>query len=168
MEPGDIESEWRIFSASIADTVSLSCGRKVSVASRDGNPPNPVVIGSKSHCQGEEGVLLGHVALWNSLNSRQLPADQAGCCRERQKNKSGRSSGKPWKIGQPQKNSGKPSSAFGVGKQFSVNTIYSAAGDLLMSTGDIVGRNEYFEELLNPLHFKPDQRSFSTASHEFS
>ncbi|KAI3353538.1 hypothetical protein L3Q82_020068 [Scortum barcoo] len=37
------------------------------------------------------------------------------------------------------------------GKQYSANTVYSADGELLTSTGDIVGRwKEYFEDLLNP------------------
>ncbi|KAK3521248.1 hypothetical protein QTP70_001543 [Hemibagrus guttatus] len=37
------------------------------------------------------------------------------------------------------------------GRQLSVNTVYSGGGELLASTGDIVGRwKEYFEDLLNP------------------
>ncbi|KAI3360341.1 hypothetical protein L3Q82_014656 [Scortum barcoo] len=37
------------------------------------------------------------------------------------------------------------------GKQYSANTVYSAGGELLTSTGDIVGRwKKYFEDLLNP------------------
>ena len=37
------------------------------------------------------------------------------------------------------------------GKQSSTNTIYSGGGELLTSTGDIVGRwKEYFKDLLNP------------------
>ncbi|KAI3370284.1 hypothetical protein L3Q82_024458 [Scortum barcoo] len=37
------------------------------------------------------------------------------------------------------------------GKQYSANTVYSAGGKLLTSTGDIVGRwKKYFEDLLNP------------------
>ncbi|KAI3355489.1 hypothetical protein L3Q82_018327 [Scortum barcoo] len=37
------------------------------------------------------------------------------------------------------------------GKQHSANTVYSAGGELLTSTGDIVGRwKKYFEDLLNP------------------
>ncbi|KAK3545105.1 hypothetical protein QTP70_000615 [Hemibagrus guttatus] len=36
-------------------------------------------------------------------------------------------------------------------KQLSANTIYGGGGELLVSTGDIVGRwKEYFEDLLNP------------------
>ena len=37
------------------------------------------------------------------------------------------------------------------GKQYPANTVYSGGGELLTSTGDIVGRwKEYFEDLLNP------------------
>ncbi|KAI3357011.1 hypothetical protein L3Q82_003646 [Scortum barcoo] len=37
------------------------------------------------------------------------------------------------------------------GKQYSANTVYSAGGELLTSTGDIVGQwKKYFEDLLNP------------------
>ncbi|KAI3370553.1 hypothetical protein L3Q82_025314 [Scortum barcoo] len=39
----------------------------------------------------------------------------------------------------------------GRGKQYSANTVYSAGGELLTSTEDIVGRwKKYFEDLLNP------------------
>ena len=37
------------------------------------------------------------------------------------------------------------------GKQSSTNTVYGGGGELLTSTGDIIGRGkEYFEDLLNP------------------
>ncbi|KAI3353319.1 hypothetical protein L3Q82_019273 [Scortum barcoo] len=40
---------------------------------------------------------------------------------------------------------------FEGGKQYSANTVYSAGGELLTSTEDIVGRwKKYFEDLLNP------------------
>ncbi|KAI3373319.1 hypothetical protein L3Q82_006619 [Scortum barcoo] len=60
---------------------------------------------------------------------------------------------RPWRrtvIGRPRRDSGKPSSA-SEGKQYSGNTVNSAGGELLTSTGDIVGRwKKYFEDLLNP------------------
>ncbi|KAI3372304.1 hypothetical protein L3Q82_022671 [Scortum barcoo] len=85
-EAGDIESEWTMFSASIVDTAVRSCGRKVSGACRGWQPPNPVVdTGSKGCCQAEEGVLSGHVGLWDSWRLTQLteilanpPAPQKG------------------------------------------------------------------------------------------
>ncbi|KAI3365390.1 hypothetical protein L3Q82_010477 [Scortum barcoo] len=49
------------------------------------------------------------------------------------------------------RDSGKPSGASEGGKQYSANTVYSAGGELLTSTEDIVGRwKKYFEDLLNP------------------
>ncbi|KAI3377125.1 hypothetical protein L3Q82_000320 [Scortum barcoo] len=72
----------------------------------------------------------------------------------RQKLGSGRSSVRPWRrtIGRPRRDSGKPSWRLRRGKQYSANTVYSAGGELLTSTGDIViGRwKKYFEDLLNP------------------
>ncbi|KAK3561397.1 hypothetical protein QTP86_000593 [Hemibagrus guttatus] len=70
----------------------------------------------------------------------------------KQKLGSGRSSVRPWRrtIRRPRGNSGRP---FGLrrGKQLSANTVYGGGGELLVSTGDIVGRwKEYFEDLLNP------------------
>ncbi len=59
-EVGDIESEWTMFSASIVDAASRSCGRNVSGACRGGNPR------SKGCRQAEEGVLSGLVGLWDS------------------------------------------------------------------------------------------------------
>ncbi|KAI3368224.1 hypothetical protein L3Q82_007818 [Scortum barcoo] len=59
----------------------------------------------------------------------------------------------PWRrtIGRPRRDSGKPSGASEEGKQYSANTVYSAGGELLTSTEDIVGRwKKYFEDLLNP------------------
>ncbi|KAI3369613.1 hypothetical protein L3Q82_025323 [Scortum barcoo] len=66
---------------------------------------------------------------------------------------SGRSSVRPWRrtIGRPRRDSGKPSRRLRRGKQYSANTVYSAGGELLTSTEDIVGRwKKYFEDLLNP------------------
>ncbi|KAI3375368.1 hypothetical protein L3Q82_021857 [Scortum barcoo] len=67
---------------------------------------------------------------------------------------SGRSSVRPWRrtIGRPRRDSGKPSRRLRRGKQYSANTVYSAGGELLTSTEDIVGRRwkKYFEDLLNP------------------
>ncbi|KAI3364714.1 hypothetical protein L3Q82_011483 [Scortum barcoo] len=129
-EAGDIESEWTMFSASIVDAAVRSCGRK----------------------QG----------LW-CLSWRQLPrtrwwTPEAKPSKPqpgrswRQKLGSGRSSVRPWRrtIGRPRRDSGK-FRRLRRGKQYSANTVYSAGGELLTSTGDIVGRwKKYFEDLLNP------------------
>ncbi|KAI3373263.1 hypothetical protein L3Q82_006384 [Scortum barcoo] len=71
----------------------------------------------------------------------------------RQKLGSGRSSVRPWRrtIGRPRRDSGKPSGASEGGSSTLPTTVYSAGGELLTSTEDIVGRwKKYFEDLLNP------------------
>ncbi|KAI3354352.1 hypothetical protein L3Q82_018879 [Scortum barcoo] len=128
-EAGDIESEWTMFSASIVDAAVRSCGRKVSGACRGMATPEPGG-GHRKPSKPQPG------RSW------------------RQKLGSGRSSvRRPWRrtIGRPRRDSGKPSGASEGGKQYSANTVYSAGGELLTSTGDIVGRwKKYFEDLLNP------------------
>ncbi|KAI3362749.1 hypothetical protein L3Q82_001809 [Scortum barcoo] len=137
-EAGDIESEWTMFSASIVDAAVRSCGRKA-----------------------EEGVLSDHVGLWDSWTqltgtSRQAKPKAAARRRSwRQKLGSGRSSlVRPWRrtIGRPRRDSGKPSGASeGGSSTLPTLFVYSAGGELLTSTGDIVGRwKKYFEDLLNP------------------
>ncbi|KAI3376292.1 hypothetical protein L3Q82_016423 [Scortum barcoo] len=74
----------------------------------------------------------------------------------RQKLGSGRSSVRPWRrtIGHRPQDSEinwQTVRRLRRGKQYSANTVYSAGGELLTSTGDIVGRwKKYFEDLLNP------------------
>ncbi|KAI3375625.1 hypothetical protein L3Q82_003940 [Scortum barcoo] len=71
----------------------------------------------------------------------------------RQKLGSGRSSVRPWRrtIGRPRRDSGKPSGA-SEGGSSTLPTLFTVqGGELLTSTGDIVGRwKKYFEDLLNP------------------
>ncbi len=60
---------------------------------------------------------------------------------------------RPWRrtIGWHRRDSGKPSGASGGGQRCPTNTVFSGGGQLLTSTGDIVGWwKEYFEDLLNP------------------
>ncbi|KAK7913335.1 hypothetical protein WMY93_013546 [Mugilogobius chulae] len=111
-ETGDIESEWTMFSASIVNAAAQSCGRKVSGACRGGNPRTG-------------GVDTGSQAYRSS-------------CVAEAKTRDWESSGRPWRrtIGRPQRNSGKPSDASGGGKQCFTNTVYSAGGELLTSTGE--------------------------------
>ncbi|KAI3361883.1 hypothetical protein L3Q82_002205 [Scortum barcoo] len=66
---------------------------------------------------------------------------------------SGRSSVRPWRrtIRSASKRFWQTVRRLRRGKQYSANTVYSAGGELLTSTGDIVGRwKKYFEDLLNP------------------
>ncbi|KAI3375689.1 hypothetical protein L3Q82_003995 [Scortum barcoo] len=64
-------------------------------------------------------------------------------------------------IGRPRRDSAsKPSGAPQKGKQYSANTVYSAGGELLTSTGDIVGRwKKYFEDLLNPTDLPSNEQA---------
>ncbi|KAI3367660.1 hypothetical protein L3Q82_026213, partial [Scortum barcoo] len=151
-EAGDIKSEWTMFSASIVDAGSsklwtqglwcLSCG---------GNPPNPVVVdtGSKGCCQAEEGVLSGHAMLACGTPEMQLTGtsrpskpQQPGTVLGGKNFGSGRSSVRLWRrtIGQASKRFWQTVRRLRRGKQYSANTVYSAGGELLTSTGDIVGR----------------------------
>ncbi|KAI3361708.1 hypothetical protein L3Q82_002066 [Scortum barcoo] len=133
-EAGDIESEWTMFSASIVDACS-----------------------SKLWTQG-----LWCLSWWQSSNPVVDTGSQASKPQPgrswRQKLGSGRSSVRPWRrtIGRPRRDSGKQTGKPSIrrlrrGKQYSANTVYSAGGELLTSTEDIVGRwKKYFEDLLNP------------------
>ncbi|KAI3368139.1 hypothetical protein L3Q82_007871 [Scortum barcoo] len=117
-----------------------------------------VDTGSKGCCQAEEGVLSDHVGLWDSPDTvDRYRQGQASRSPDGPGGKnsfwSGRSSVRPWRrtIGRPRRDSGKTVRRLRRGKQYSANTVYSAGGELLTSTGDIVGRwKKYFEDLLNP------------------
>ncbi|KAI3364368.1 hypothetical protein L3Q82_011166 [Scortum barcoo] len=134
-----------------------SCGRKVSGACRGGNPPNPVVdTGSKGCRQAEEGVLSDHVGLWDSwtqLTGTGRPSKPQPGRSWRQKLGSGRSSDEAMEedYRSASKRFWQTVRHLRRGKQYSANTVYSAGGELLTSTEDIVGRwKKYFEDLLNP------------------
>ncbi|KAI3361279.1 hypothetical protein L3Q82_013459 [Scortum barcoo] len=72
----------------------------------------------------------------------------------KQKLGSGRSSVRPWRrtiYRSASKRFWQTVRRLRRGKQYYANTVYSAGGELLTSTGDIVGRwKKYFEDLLNP------------------
>ncbi|KAI3354757.1 hypothetical protein L3Q82_004583 [Scortum barcoo] len=69
-EAGDIESEWTMFSASIASTRQFEVVDARSLVPVVVAIPNPVVdTGSKGCRQAEEGVLSDHVGLWDSWRS---------------------------------------------------------------------------------------------------
>ncbi|KAI3366826.1 hypothetical protein L3Q82_009240 [Scortum barcoo] len=123
-EAGDIASKWTMFSVSIVDAAVRSCGCKVSGACCGGNPRT-------QWWTLEEGVLSDHVCLWDSWT--QLTgtgqAKQAFAARMVLEAKT-----RVWEE-------------FGE----AMEEDYRAGGELLTSTGDIVGRwKKYFEDLLNP------------------
>ncbi|KAI3367396.1 hypothetical protein L3Q82_026250 [Scortum barcoo] len=131
-EAGDIESEWTMFSASIVDAAMVrSCGRKVSGA-----------------CPGAWLMAIPEPGGGHRKPSKPQPGRSW-----RQKLGSGRSSVRPWRrtIGRPRREFWQTVRRLRRGKQYSANTVYSAGGELLTSTGDVVGRwKKYFEDLLNP------------------
>ncbi|KAI3361615.1 hypothetical protein L3Q82_001932 [Scortum barcoo] len=123
-----------MFSASIVDAAVRSCGRKVS---------------------------LWCLSWWQSLEpggghrrSTGRPSKPQPGRSWRQKFGSGRSSVRPWRRTthrSASKRFWQTVRRLRRGKQYSANTVYSAGGELLTSTEDIVGRwKKYFEDLLNP------------------
>ncbi|KAI3366391.1 hypothetical protein L3Q82_000549 [Scortum barcoo] len=129
-EAGDIESEWTMFSASIVDAAVRSCGRKVSGACRGGNPEPGG--GHRKYRQAKQAaartVLEAKTRVWEEFGEA-MEEDYRSASK------------RFWQTVRRLRR----------GKQYSANTVYSAGGELLTSTGDIVGRwKKYFEDLLNP------------------
>ncbi|KAI3374595.1 hypothetical protein L3Q82_021173 [Scortum barcoo] len=127
-EAGDIESEWTMFSASIVDVHAVrSCGRKVSGACRGGNP-EPGGGHRKPSKPPARTVLEAKTRVWEEFGEA-MEEDYRSASK------------RFWQTVRRLRR----------GKQYSANTVYSAGGELLTSTGDIVGRwKKYFEDLLNP------------------
>ncbi|KAI3357886.1 hypothetical protein L3Q82_016266 [Scortum barcoo] len=127
-EAGDIESEWTMFSASIVDAMAVrSCGRKVSGACCGGNPRT-----RGGHRKPKQAaartVLEAKTRVWEEFGEA-MEEDYRSASK------------RFWQTVRRLRR----------GKQYSANTVYSAGGELLTSTGDIVGRwKKYFEDLLNP------------------
>ncbi|KAI3363122.1 hypothetical protein L3Q82_011775 [Scortum barcoo] len=131
-EAGDIESEWTMFSASIVDTLAVrSCGTQRSLV--------PVVVAIPEPGGGHRKP------------SKPQPGGGPG----------GKNFSRVWEeFGEAMEEDYRSASKrfwqtvrrLRRGKQYSANTVYSAGGELLTSTEDIVvGRwKKYFEDLLNP------------------
>ncbi|KAK3533936.1 hypothetical protein QTP70_034935, partial [Hemibagrus guttatus] len=125
-EVGDIESEWTMFSTSIVDAAIRSCGRKVSGAGRGSNPRTQWWT-----LEVRDAVKLKKES-YRAWLARGTP-EAAEAYRQAKRTTGGGLGG------------------VRRGKQLSANTVYGGGGELLVSTGDIVGRwKEYFEDLLNP------------------
>ncbi|KAI3362053.1 hypothetical protein L3Q82_012386 [Scortum barcoo] len=127
-EAGDIESEWTMFSASIVDAAVRSCGRKVSGACRGGGNPEPGG-GHRKPSKPQPGRSWRQkLRVWEEFGEA-MEEDYRSASK------------RFWQTVRRLRR----------GKQYSANTVYSAGGELLTSTGDIVGRwKKYFEDLLNP------------------
>ncbi|KAK3525845.1 hypothetical protein QTP70_010916 [Hemibagrus guttatus] len=156
-EVGDIESEWTMFSSSIVDAAIQSCGRKVSGASRGSNPRtqwwtlevrDAVKLKKESY---QAWLAWGTPEAAEAYRqAKQTTAVVVSEAKTRVWEEFGEAmekdyqtaSGKFWQTVRRLRR----------GKQLSANTVYSGGGELLASTGDIVGRwKEYFEDLLNPI-----------------
>ncbi|KAK3559185.1 hypothetical protein QTP86_005078 [Hemibagrus guttatus] len=154
-EVGDIESEWTMFSTSIADAAIRSCGRKVSGARHGGNPRtqwwslevrDAVKLKKESYRAWlARGTLEAAEAYRQAKQTTAVVVSEAKTrvweeFGEAMEKDYWTASGKFWQTVWRLRR----------GKQLSANTVYGGGGELLVSTGDIVGRwKEYFEDL-NP------------------
>ncbi|KAK3538840.1 hypothetical protein QTP86_015967 [Hemibagrus guttatus] len=155
-EVGDIESEWTMFSTSIVDAAIRSCGRKVSGAGRGGNPRtqwwtlevrDAVKLKKESYRAWlARGTPEAAEAYRRAKRTTAVVVSEAKTrvweeFGEAMEKDYRTASGKFWQTVRSLRR----------GKQLSANTVYGGDGELLVSTGDIVGRwKEYFEDLLNP------------------
>ncbi|KAK3560274.1 hypothetical protein QTP86_004203 [Hemibagrus guttatus] len=155
-EVGDIESEWTMFSSSIVDAVIRSCSRKVSGAGRSGNPRtqwwtlevrDAVKLKKESYRAWlARGTPEAAEAYQQAKRTTAMVVSEAKTrvweeFGEAMEKDYRMASGKFWQTVRRLRR----------GKQLSANTVYSGGGELLVSTGDIVGWwKEYFEDLLNP------------------
>lgn len=107
--------------------------------------------GRKGCRQAEEGILLGSIDLQNISKSRRVEAGQAGWSLDCPGNKNSGLGG-VWQSHQERLLASKrfwhTVWRLRRGKQCCANTVYCAGGDLLTTTGEIVGRwKKYFKEL---------------------
>ncbi|KAK3543175.1 hypothetical protein QTP70_012283 [Hemibagrus guttatus] len=154
-EVGDIESEWTMFSSSIVDAAIRSCGRKVSGAVRGGNPRtqwwtlkvrDAVKLKKESYQAWlARGTPEAAEAYRQAKRTTAVVVSEAKTrvweeFGEAMEKDYRTASGKFWQTVRRLRR----------GKQLSANTVYGGSGELLASTGDIVGWwKEYFEDLLN-------------------
>uniref|UniRef100_A0AAV2JL93 ribonuclease H n=1 Tax=Knipowitschia caucasica TaxID=637954 RepID=A0AAV2JL93_KNICA len=155
-EEGDMESEWTMFSASIADAAARSCGRKVSGAGPGGNPRTrwwtPALRDAVRLKKESYRAMMVRGTPEAAVQYRQAKRAAARAVAEAKT--------RDWEeFGESMEHDYRSASKrfwqtirrLRRGKQFFANTMYGAGGELLTSTGDIVGRwKEYFEVLLNP------------------
>ncbi|KAI3360890.1 hypothetical protein L3Q82_012903, partial [Scortum barcoo] len=153
-EAGDIESEWTMFSASIVEV--RSCGRKVSGACRGGNPRTrwwtPEVRDAVRLKKESYRTMLAcgtPDAVDRYRQAKQATARTVLEAKTRVWEEFGEAMEEDYRSAS--KRFWQTVRRLRRGKQYSANTVYSAGGELLTSTEDIVGRwKKYFEDLLNP------------------
>uniref|UniRef100_A0A671TZG4 Reverse transcriptase domain-containing protein n=1 Tax=Sparus aurata TaxID=8175 RepID=A0A671TZG4_SPAAU len=155
-EAGDIESEWTMFSTSIVDAAVRSCGRKVSGACHGGNPRTrwwtpEVRVAVKLKKESYRAWLARGTpeAADGYRQAKRAAARAVSEAKTRVWEEFGEAMEKDYRSAS--KKFWQTIRRLRRGKQSSTNTVYSGGGELLTSTGDIVGRwKEYFEDLLNP------------------
>ncbi len=127
-EVGDIESEWTMFSTSIVDAASRSCGRKVSGACRGGNPRTrwwiPEVRDAVKLKKESYRAWLACGTPEAADGYRQAKRSAARVVVEAKNSGLGGVRVRPWR-----RTTGWP------GKQCPTNAVYSGGGRLLTSTG---------------------------------
>ena len=155
-EVGDMESEWTMFSSSIVDAAARSCGRKVSGACRGGNPRtrwwqpevrDAVRLKKESYLAMLSGGTPEAVDRYRQ--AKRAAARAVAEAKTRVWEEFGEAMEEDYRSAP--KKFWQTVRRLRRGKQCSTNAVYSAGGELLTSTGDVVGRwKEYFEDLLNP------------------
>ena len=171
-EVGDMESEWAMFRASIAEVAVRCCGPKAVGACRGGNLRTrwwtPAV---------KEAVRLKKEAFWAWLaqgspetadgyqEAKRAAASAVAKAKTQVWEEFGEAMEKDYRLAsqkfwqtvrRPRK-----------GKQGLAQAVFSRGGELLTQTEDIVGRwKEHFEELLNPANTPSGEEAESEASGE--
>ncbi len=144
-EVGDIESEWTMFSTSIADAAARSCGRKVAGACRGGNPRTrwwtPEVRDAVRLKKESYRALLASGTPEAADGYRRAKRAAARAVAEA-KTRSWEEFGEAMEedFRSASKKFWQTVRRLRRGKQCFTNTVYSAGGELLTSTGDVVGR----------------------------
>ena len=164
-EVGDIESEWTMFRASIAEAADRCCGRKVVGACRGGNPRTrwwtPAVRDAVKLKKESYRAFLA-CGTPEAADRYRLAKRAAAAAVAEAKTR-------VWEeFGEAMENDFRTASKrfwstirrLRGGKRCTVNTVYSGDGALLTSTRDIVNRwKEYFEDLLNPTDTSSDSEA---------
>ncbi|XP_055362025.1 uncharacterized protein LOC129603656 [Betta splendens] len=155
-EVGDIESEWTMFSVSIVNAAARSCGRRVSGACRGGNPRTrwwtPEVRDAIKLKKESYQVWLTCRTPEAADGYRQAKR-AAACAVAEAKTRAWEEFGEAMEedYRSASKRFWQTVRRLRRGKQFFTNSVFSGGGELLTSTGDVIGRwKEYFEDLLNP------------------
>uniref|UniRef100_A0A8C5HIH4 Reverse transcriptase domain-containing protein n=1 Tax=Gouania willdenowi TaxID=441366 RepID=A0A8C5HIH4_GOUWI len=164
-EAGDIESEWAMFRASVAEAADRCCGRKVVGACRGGNTRTrwwtPGVRDAVKLKKESYRAFLTCGTPETADRYRRAKRSAATAVAEAKARTRE-------EFGEAMENDFRSASKrfwttirrLRRGKQCTVNTIYGADGALLTSTRDVVDRwGEYFEDLLNPTDTPSNQEA---------